>query len=165
MDRIQEAAGAVEGLLGHGDAPARVTVPMTAWAVAVVGDALAVTTGQTAFDAASRFAIGAGLLSSVGAAVTGLRAGKGGASAAGVAGHAAGALAVGGLFAASLVLRKGAYVRGERPSALARGLALAGGGLAVAEAILARRLAGEGHAHGRVRLDPDAPLGLHRGRA
>jgi uncharacterized membrane protein len=169
MELLKEAAGTVDRLLGHGDAPAPVSLPLAAWAVALAGDGLALATGSRALDAAARYAIGVGLVGSAGAMLTGsLERRSDGVTASehpsGVAAHAVGAMAATGLLAASLALRVASASRRERPSAFARGLALAGGGLALANAILTRRLANE-DPQGRLRLDPDSPLGLHTRRS
>ncbi len=130
-------------------------------------------TGNRGFEAAAEVALGAGLVSSAGSIVTGLieRRSDGvryrGHEAA-VAGHVVGSLAVRGLFAASFLLRLRAHSRGERTPALARGLALAGGALALGNAVLTHRLIElehEADAHGRARLDPHSPLGLHGARS
>ena len=169
MELLKQTAETVDHLLGHGDAPAPVSLPMAAWAVAVGGDALALATGHKGFDAAATFATGAGLVASAGSLVTGLVERRSGGVTyrgheSGVAAHVVGALASRGLFAASFLMRLRARSRGERAPALARGLALAGGGLALAHALLTHRLIEHGHddGHGRARLDPGSPLGLHR---
>jgi uncharacterized membrane protein len=169
MELLNQAARQVDRLLGHGDAPARVSLPLAAWAAAVAGDGLGLATGSRGFDMGAGCAIGVGLVGSAGAMLTGFveRQSNGVPASehpAGIAAHAVGALAVGGLFAASLALRVRSAARHERPSALARSLALAGGGLALANAILIQRLHEPEHAEGRARLDSSAPLGLHAGR-
>lgn len=168
MELLKQTYAAVDRLLGHGDAPASVSLPLAAWAVAVAGDGLALATGSKALDGLASYAIGAGLIGSAGAMATGaIERRSDGVSASGhevpVAAHAVGALAVGGLFAASLALRLRDHARHARPSGLARGLALAGGAIALGNALLTRRFLHDAHehTHGRARLDPDAPLGLH----
>jgi hypothetical protein len=165
MELLKETAGVVDRLLGHGDTPLPVSLPLAAWGATVAGDGLAMATGEPGFDAVSRIAIGLGLVGMAGSMVTGalerrsdgvgLRGHEGQ-----VAGHVAGTLAVGGLFAASLALRIAAHGRGERPSPFARGLAFAGAGIALANALLTRSLADD-EPHGRARLDLAAPLGMH----
>lgn len=145
MELLKETACTVDRLLGHGDNPVPVSLPLAAWTVAIAGDGLAMATGNRGFEAAARYAIGAGLISSAGSMITGIverRSGEVTAEEhpAGVTAHAAGALAVGGLFAASLFFRVQSASRHERPSALARGLALAGGALAMANALLTNRM-------------------------
>lgn len=167
MELLKQTAETAEHLLGHGDAPARVSLPLAAWAVAAAGDGLAMATGSRALDGLAAYAIGAGLIGSAGSMVTGMVEGRSGGVSyrgheAGVAAHVAGSVAVPALFAASLAVRLRDDARGTRPSALARGLALAGAGLAMANALLTRRLIEHGGAQGRARLDPDSPLGLHR---
>jgi hypothetical protein len=167
MELLKETAATVESLLGHGDAPASVSLPLAAWGAAALGDGLAMATGHPGFETAAKVAIGAGLVSGAGSLITGLverRAGGVGyrGHEAAVAAHVAGSLAVRGLFAASFLMR----LRSGRTSDLARGLALAGAGLALGNAVLTHRLMEQEHPedeHGRARLDPDAPLGLQRG--
>jgi uncharacterized membrane protein len=165
MELLKQTASVVDRLLGHGDAPLSVSLPLAAWGATVATDGLAMVTGQPSFDAASRIAIGVGLVGMAGSMATGALEGRSdGVGIRGheavVAGHVAGTLAVGGLFAASLALRIAAHGRGEPPSPLARGLAFAGAGIALANAILTRRLADD-EPLGRDRLDPATPLGLH----
>ena len=164
MDFLKSALGAVARLLGHGDAPLPVSLPLGAWSVATLSDGLALTTGHDIYDAAARYAIGVGLAGTAGAMVTGLIERKSeGVTAerhpAGIAAHATGGLLVGGLYIASLALRVRAHEAGHRASPIARGLALAGCGMAVANAVMTHRLANE--PKGRARLDPASPLGLH----
>jgi uncharacterized membrane protein len=169
MELLKQMAKDMERLLGHGDAPACVSLPLAAWAIAVAGDGLGFATGVRGFETGAACAIGVGLLGSAGAMLTGMveQESEGVPASehpAGIAAHAVGAAAVSGLFAASLALRVRSAVRGESPSALARGLALAGGGLALANALLTQRLVESDHQHGRARLDTSAPLGMHAGR-
>lgn len=163
MELLEQTVSTVESLLGHGDRPAPISLPLGAWAVALAGDGLALATGHCVFDSAAKVALGAGLVGTVGAMATGIveRRSEGVSvrdHRTGIAAHVTGATLSTGLLAASFVMRLSA----GRPSALARGLALAGGGLALANAILTHRLADHHHPqHGRRRLDPRAPLGLH----
>jgi uncharacterized membrane protein len=161
MELLEHTAETVERLLGHGDAPTPVSLPLGAWAVALASDGLALATGSGVFDSVARIAIGAGLVGTAGAMATGAweRRSDGVTFAehkSGVAAHAAGAMLSTGLLAASFVMRAGG-----RPSRLARGLALAGGGIALANALLTRRI-GHHDEHGRPRLDPRSPLGIPR---
>ncbi|HEY2155913.1 MAG TPA: DUF2231 domain-containing protein [Isosphaeraceae bacterium] len=171
MELLKETAATVDSLLGHVDAPASVSLPLAAWAVVVGSDAVAMATGHRGFDRAAEVALGAGLISSAGSIVTGLverrsdGVGFRGHEAA-VAGHVFGSLAARGLFAASFLLRLRAQSRGEPTPALARGLALAGGALALGNAVLTHRLIEhEDDAQGRARLDPHSPLGLRGARS
>jgi uncharacterized membrane protein len=164
MELLKQTACVVDRLLGHGDSPSPVSLPLAAWGATVAGDGLALATGEPSFEAVSRIAIGLGLVGMAGSMVTGALEGRSdGVGIRGheavVAGHVAGTLAVGGLFAASLALRIAAHGRGERPSTLARGMAFAGAGIALANAILTRRLADE--PQGRARLDSASPIGMH----
>jgi hypothetical protein len=165
MELLNQAATLVDRLLGHGDDPVPVSLPLASWALAVAGDGLGLATGARSFDLGAGCAIGVGLVGSVGAMLTGMveRQSNGVPASehpAGVAAHALGALGVAGLFAASLALRVRSASRHERPSDLARGFALVGGGLALANVLLTHRLIKDEHSHGRARLDPTAPLGL-----
>ncbi len=171
MELLRQTAAAVESLLGHGDAPTAVSLPLAAWAVAVGSDGLAMATGHRGFERAAEVALGAGLVSSAGSLVTGLIERRSGGvryrgHEAAVVGHVAGSVALRGLFAASFLLRLRAEARGEGTPALARGLALAGGALALGNAVLTHRLIEREHpdddTHGRARLDPHSPLGLYR---
>ena len=160
MELLKQTAETVEGLLGHGDAPTVVSLPLGAWAVAIASDGLALATGVRVFDSAAKLAIGAGLVGTAGAMATGMWERRSGGVTigehkGGIAAHVTGSMLSTGLLAASLVMRTG----GGRPSALARGLALAGGGIALANAILTHRLA-EHPQHGRGRFDPHSPLGV-----
>lgn len=164
MELLRNALGFVDRLLGHGDHPLPVSLPLGAWGVAAASDALAVATGAPVYDAAARYAIGVGLAGTAGAMVTGMverRSGRGDAesSPGKVAAHAAGGLGVAGLFVASLAMRASAHREGETAPKAARGLALLGGGIALANAILSQRLARS--PRGRARLDPATPLGRH----
>jgi uncharacterized membrane protein len=164
MELLRNALGLVDRLLGHGDHPLPVSLPLGAWGVAAASDALSVATGVPVYDAAARYAIGVGLAGTAGAMVTGLverRSGRATAesSPGRVVAHAAGSLGVAGLYAASLAMRVGAHHEGESTPTVARGLALLGGGIALANAIFSRRF--ESQPRGRARLDPSAPLGLH----
>lgn len=170
MELLDRTAATLDHLLGHGDAPGPVSLPLAAWAVAVAGDGLAAATGARALDRLATVATGAGLVASAGSFVTGLVERRSGGvryrgHEAGVAAHVVGSLGVRGLFAASFLIRLRAGARGEPVPALARGLALAGGGLALANALLTHRLMEHGaepdDAQGRARLDPASPLGLH----
>ena len=167
MELLKQTAATVDSLLGHGDHPSTVSLPLAAWAAAVGSDALAMATGHRGFETAAKVALGAGLVSSAGSLLTGLveRRSDGvryrGHESA-VIGHLAGSIALRGLFAASFLLRLRADSRGEPTLALARALALAGGGLALGNAVLTHRLIEHEHeSHGRARLDPHSPLGLH----
>jgi uncharacterized membrane protein len=164
MELLKQTAATIDSLLGHGDAPSTVSLPLAAWAVAVGSDGLAMATGHRGFETAAKVALGAGLVGSAGSLITGLVERRSGGvryrgHEAAVAGHVAGSLALRGLFAASFLLRLRADSRGEPTPALARGLALAGGVAALGNAVLTHRLI-EHEAHGRARLDPHAPLGL-----
>src|SRR4051794_9362499 len=110
MELLEQSVSTLEVLLGHGDAPSRVSLPLAAWAVAVAGDGLALATGSRAFDGLTTCAIGAVLIGTAGSAATGILEGRSGevrteSHKGPVAAHAAGALAVAGLFGASLAVR------------------------------------------------------------
>jgi uncharacterized membrane protein len=173
MELLKQTAATVEGLLGHGDAPASLSLPLAAWAVAVGSDGLAMATGHRGFETAAKVALGVGLVSSAGSVITGLIERRSGGvryrgHEAAVVGHVAGSITLRGLFAASFLLRLRADSGGEPTPALARGLALAGGAVALGNAVLTRRLIEQEHedeAQGRGRLDPHSPLGLHGARS
>jgi len=175
-----------EELLGHSPHPAVIAVPLGAWTVSCVCDALALATGDRHLDDAARISMAVGLAGAAVSVVTGLRdysfippdrpshdvATR----------HGLGNALVGTLFTTSYVLRERERREGRRPSLGARLLGLAGGTLALYTAWLGGVLVeeyGEGvkpvmdrmdqgededEARGRDRLAPDAPLGRHSGR-
>lgn len=174
-----------EELLGHSPHPAVVGVPIGAWTVSNVCDALALVTGDDRYDDVARVSMGIGLVGAAVSVVTGLRdysyidPDKPSHDVA--TAHGLGNAVVGTLFTASYLMRSRDHQRGERPGLLTRALALAGGGLALYTAWLGGVLVenygeavkpvmehqdeGQGHdgAHGRERLAPGSPLGA-RGR-
>lgn len=120
-----------EELLGHSPHPAIVTVPIGAWVVSNVCDVMGLATGGRSYDDAARLSMGIGLVGAAGAVVTGLRdysyIPKERPSHAIATRHGLGNAVAGTLFTASYILR--ARRPDRPPSAFARLLALAGGGL------------------------------------
>ncbi|MDB5350806.1 MAG: hypothetical protein JWN86_2053 [Planctomycetota bacterium] len=185
MDPISKVVQKAGDLLGHSPHPAIVTLPLGAWAFSNISDGLGLLTGEEKYDDAARLSMAVGLVGAAGAAVTGLydyskipvdRPSHDVATT-----HALGNSVVATLFATSYVMRLRDYHAGRRPSLAARLLALTGGGLSLWTAYLGGKLVeemGEGvkpvmdqmgrheleeDAHGRERLDPSTPLGMHRG--
>jgi uncharacterized membrane protein len=184
MDPIAPITGLIdktEEWIGHSPHPAIVAVPIGAWSVSNACDALALLSGGDRYDDAARISMGIGLAGAVGAVVTGLRdysyireekPSHGVATS-----HGIGNAVVGTLFAASYVLRVRDHERGRRTSLSARLLALAGGGLSLYTAwlggvlveeygegvkpVMDREHDEEGSHHGRERLSPSSPLGVH----
>src|SRR5947209_1684344 len=98
MELLKETAATIDSLLGHGDAPASVSLQLAGWALAVGSDGLTMAMGHRGFETVAKVALGAGLVGSAGSIVTGLverrsdGVGYRGHEAA-VAGHVAGSLA------------------------------------------------------------------------
>ena len=187
MDPLKPITGlidATEALLGHSPHPAIVTVPIGAWVVSNVCDALGLLTGRRRYDDAARLSMAVGLVGAAGAVVTGLRdyghIPKDRPSHDVATAHGLGNSVVASLFVASYVLRQRDHLSGRPPRLSSRLLALAGGGLALYTAWLGCVLVeeyGEGvhpvmdrlsdeereqeEARGRQRLSPESPLGLH----
>jgi uncharacterized membrane protein len=138
MDPIAPITGLIdktEELIGHSPHPAIVALPIGAWSVSNVCDALALATGNDRYDDAARVSMGIGLIGAAGAVVTGLRdysyIPKERPSHDAATAHGLGNAVVGSLFAASYILRVRAHEEGRRPSLLARTLGIAGGALAL----------------------------------
>jgi len=191
MDLLAPINGVIdktEEILGHSPHPAIVSLPVGAWAVSNICDALALATGEDRYDDTARISMGIGLVGAVGAAVTGLRdygfIDEDRPSHQVATTHALGNALAGSLFAASFLLRHREHQAGHRTSTLARGLALAGGSLAIYTAWLGGKLVQEygeavkpvmeqrdaaehdlddEDARGRERLASDSPLGAHSG--
>jgi len=176
---VNELIDKAEDLLGHSPHPAIVTVPIGAWAVSNICDTIGLLTGDERFDDVARISMAIGLAGAAAAAVTGLRdysyIPKNRPSHDIATQHGLGNALVGSLFVASYIARVRDESRGQRPSLTARLLGLAGGSLALYTAWLGGVLVeehGEGvkpvmeheddDDHGRARLSPEAPLGLHR---
>jgi uncharacterized membrane protein len=174
----------VEDVLGHSPHPAIVMWPLGAVVVSNSCDVIGMMTGSEAYDDAARISLGIGLVGAVGAAVTGLRdyssIAEDRPSRPVATTHAIGNGVATALFGASYILRSLDHGAGRRPRLAARLLALAGGGLSLYTAwlggvlveeygesvkpVMDRQDEGGGpdgphEAHGRDRLDPDAPLG------
>jgi uncharacterized membrane protein len=167
-----------EELLGHSPHPAVVALPIGAWAVSNVCDALALLNGDDRYDDVARVSMAIGLAGAALSVVTGLRdysyidvdrPSHDVATA-----HGLGNALVGSLFTTSYLLRARDHQRGARPSFAARALALAGGGLALYTAWLGGVLVEEygesvkpvmkpaddhDASRGRQRLAPGSPLG------
>jgi uncharacterized membrane protein len=182
---VTDLIDATEGLLGHSPHPAIVSLPIGAWGVSNVCDTLGLLTDNRRFDDAARLSMAIGLVGAAGAVVTGLRdysfIPKERPSHRVATTHALGNSVVASLFVSSYILRQRDHQAGRRPSLGARLLALAGGGLALYTAWLGGVLVeeyGEGVKpvmdrlsaeeqdqeqadHGRQRLSPESPLGLH----
>jgi len=156
--------------------------------VSNICDALALATGEDRYDDAARISMGIGLVGAVGAAVTGLRdygfIDEDQPSHQVATTHGLGNAVATSLFAASFLLRYRDQKAGQRTGSLARGLALAGGSLALYTAWLGGKLVQEygeavkpvmqqrdeaehesddENARGRERLASDSPLGAHHG--
>ena len=181
IDPITPAIDAVHDLIGHSPHPAIVMLPLGAWSFSNICDGMALLTGEGKYDDAARLSMGVGLVGAALAAVTGLRdysaIPKDRPSHSVATTHALGNSVAGSLFVASYVMRSADHHAGRRTSLAARALALAGGGLSIytawlggvlvenygegVEPMMERMSAHEGGAHGRERLDPDSPLGVH----
>ena len=72
MDPIFNAIEKVEAGIGHSPHPAIVALPLGAWTVAALCDALGLATGRKSFDDTARISMGIGLLGAAGAILTGL---------------------------------------------------------------------------------------------
>jgi len=181
-----------EELIGHSPHPAIVAIPLGAWAVSNVCDALAMATGDEGYDTTARVSMGIGLVAAVGAAATGIRdysfIPESRPSHGVATRHGLGNALAGSLYATSFALRLRDHRAGRPTSPLARALACCGGGVALYTAWLGGKLVEEygeavkpvmdersreehgrgawlNHpsARGRERLDPTSPLGSHEG--
>lgn len=183
MDPITALIDKTEEIIGHSPHPAIVTVPIGAWTVSNVADALAFVTGNERFDDVARVSMAVGLVGAVGAAATGLRdygrIPQHRPSHKIATTHGLGNALVSSLFVASYIMRTRDQQAGRPTRPLARILGLAGGGLVLYTAWLGGKLVeeyGEGvkpvmdrmshdesdHSQGRERLHPETPLGLPR---
>jgi uncharacterized membrane protein len=170
-----------EELLGHSPHPAIVELPVGAWAVSNICDTIGLLTGDERFDDVARISMAIGLAGAAAAAVTGIRdysfIPEDRPSHDVATRHALGNALAGSLFTASYIARMRDHAQGRRTSLSARLLGLAGGSLALYTAWLGGVLVQEyGEAvkpvmehqdeedegHGRERLAPESPLGLHR---
>ena len=183
MDPITFVIDKTEELLGHSPHPAIVAVPLGAWTVSNVCDGLAMATGDDAYDDAARISMAVGLIGAVGAAVTGLRdyshIPRERPSHEVATTHGLGNALAGSLMVASYVMRVKDHEAGRETGTVARLLGLVGGGISIYTAWLGGKLIQEmGEAvkpvmdrmtesgpeeqgHGRERLDPASPLGVH----
>lgn len=186
MDPISLVIEKTEELLGHSPHPAIVTVPLGAWTVSNICDGLALATGERAYDDAARISMAVGLIGAVGAAATGLhdysKIPRDRPSHSVATTHGLGNALATSLMTASYVLRVRAHDARRKPGLAARLLALSAGGMVLYTAWLGGKLVeemgegvhpvmdrlpaheggtGEDHGHGRERLDPTAPLGMH----
>lgn len=186
IDPIAPAVDKFHDFLGHSPHPAIVALPLGAWAFSNVCDALGLLTAERKYDDAARLSMGIGLIGAAAAVVTGLRdyasipTDRPSHSVATT--HALGNSVVASLFAASYLMRSLDDRDGRRPSLGSRLLALGGGGLSLYTAWLGGVLVenygegvepmmkqmsdhesrgGDDSGHGRDRLDPNSPLGVH----
>ncbi|QEH32164.1 hypothetical protein OJF2_06330 [Aquisphaera giovannonii] len=148
MDPITRSIDKVEELLGHSPHPAIVAVPLGAWTVSNVADALYMVSGNEALDDAAQVSMAVGLVGAAGAAVTGLRdygyIPKDRQPNHSIATtHAIGNAVVGSLFVTSYVMRARCRAAGHRAGLLPRLLALAGGALSVYTGYLGGKLVEE----------------------
>lgn len=147
-DPITLAIDKTEELLGHSPHPAIVALPLGAFAVSNVCDALGLLTGNDRYDDAARWSMAIGLVGAAGAVLTGVRdygyiptdrqPNHEVATA-----HGLGNAVVGSLFVTSYVLRSRDHAAGRRTGGLARLLALTGGALSVYTAWLGGKLVQE----------------------
>jgi uncharacterized membrane protein len=179
MDPITATIDKTEELLGHSPHPAIVMLPLGAWVVSNVCDAMGLATGDERYDDAARISMGIGLAGGAVAALTGVRdydhipADRHPNHEVATT-HGLGNALVGTLMATSFVLRERDHQAGRRPGLAPRLLALAAGGLSLYTAWLGGKLVEEygeavrpvmeheGDSHGRERLFPEAPLGRHQ---
>lgn len=180
MDPITKLIDKAEDLLGHSPHPAIIALPLGAWGVSNICDALALASGEDHFDDAASISMGIGLAGAAAAIVTGMRdyshipVDRPSHEIATT--HALGNAVVATLFTSSYILRTRAAAKGEQPSVLTRLLALAGGGLSLytgylggklveehgeaVKPVMERQLHEEQHERGRQRLAPESPLGV-----
>ena len=179
MDPITGAIDKAEELLGHSPHPAIVMLPLGAFAVSNVCDALGMATGRRTYDDAARVSMAIGLAGAAVAAVTGVRdygmIPKDRQPNHDVATtHGLGNALIGTLMVSSYILRERDHQAGRRPGLAPRLLALAAGGLSLYTAWLGGKLVEEygeavhpvmeqqqEHEHGRERLSSESPLGRH----
>jgi uncharacterized membrane protein len=134
MGALFDLIDGVEDMLGHSPHPAIVSLPLGAWSVSAIADAMGSMTHERAYDDAARISMGIGLVGAVGAAVTGYHdytyIPADSPSHPIATAHAAAMIGSTALLAASYVLRAGG--RDEHgPGFLARMLGLGGWGLSV----------------------------------
>ena len=136
LDKIEEK-------LGHSPHPAIVAVPLGAWTVTAVADALGCITGRQSYDDAARISLGIGLVGAAGAVVTGLRdygyIPKERETHAIATRHGMLMAAAASLLTTSLLMRAGTH----RPSFAARLLAEVGSGIALYSSWLGGRMVEE----------------------
>jgi len=147
-DPITRMIDETEEFLGHSPHPAIVMLPLGAWAVSNICDALGLATGERRYDEMARVSMAIGLVGAAGAALTGVRDyGK-------IppdrqpnheiaTAHGLGNAVIGTLMATSYVLRDRDRAAGRRPGLAARMLALTGGGLSLYTAWLGGKLVEE----------------------
>lgn len=181
MNPLTDLIDKTEELLGHSPHPAIVALPIGAWAVSNLCDSIGMLTGDDRFDDVARISMAIGLAGAAGAAVTGIRdygyIPQDRPSHDVATSHGLGNALVGSLFVASYIARVRDQSMGRRTGLTARLLGLAGGSLALYTAWLGGVLVEEygeavkpvmehqdrhGGEHGRGRLAPEAPLGLHQ---
>lgn len=134
MEPLMHLMDKGEELIGHSLHPAIVALPLGAWAVSNVCDAMALLTGEPSYDDSARVSMAVGLVGAAGAILTGLHdysyipqtrepshsiATR----------HGIGNAVASTLFVTSYVLRVRRNQAGRRPGLVARALACAGGGL------------------------------------
>lgn len=134
MEPLMHLMDKGEELIGHSLHPAIVAVPLGAWAVSNVSDAMGLMTGESSYDDSARVSMAVGLVGAAGAILTGLhdysyipRTREPSHSIA--TRHGIGNAVVSTLFVTSYVLRVRDHGAGRRPGLIARALAFAGGGL------------------------------------
>ncbi|HZL33822.1 MAG TPA: DUF2231 domain-containing protein [Tepidisphaeraceae bacterium] len=132
MEPLMNLMDQGEKLIGHSLHPAIVALPLGAWAVSNVSDAMGLMTGQPSYDDSARISMAVGLVGAAGAILTGLhdysyipRTREPSHSIA--TRHGIGNAVVSTLFVASYVLRVRSNQAGRRPGVVARALACAGG--------------------------------------
>lgn len=175
MDLITKSVDAAEQLLGHSPHPAVVAVPLGAFTVSNISDALYLATGHEGYDDAASVSMAIGLAGASLAMVTGLRdyshipPGRQPNHRIATT-HGLGNAVVGTLFATSYAMRLQSRAAGGRAGMWPRMLALAGGALSLYTAWLGGKLVQEQgeavkpameHAHpGGER--PELQSGLHQ---
>ena len=181
MDPISFVIDKTQELIGHSPHTAIVSVPLGAWTVSNVCDGLALATGDRAYDDAARISMAVGLVGAAGAAVTGLRdysyIPQDRPSHEVATTHGLGNALAASLMTASFIMRLRDHGAGRQAGVGSRLLALGAGGISLYTAWLGGKLVsemGEGvkpvmeameeddHGHGRERLDPSMPLGVHQ---
>ncbi len=148
MDPITGKIDKLEEVIGHSPHPAIIALPVGAWTVSNICDALYLVTGNEAYDNTAKVSMAIGLIGAAGAAVTGFRdygyIPQDRQPSHDVATtHGLGNAVAGTLFMTSYVLRSRDSAAGYRTGLFPRLLALAGGGLAMYTAWLGGKLVQE----------------------